>query len=217
MEDSVALLARRLGWEPGRAIPHDNRTANRLTARDLDPATRAALNRVTALDAALYRFGVELFERRFRTAVPPEDGVLPPLPDGTDFTFDRPVHGWGWHTREQHGPTWFCWTGPEAVLDVRVAARPVTFRCDVLHAIRPAALEGARVSVNGHVLDLRCRTEGNAVVLEGPVPAAAVGPRGGTVRVGFRTGTAARPCDLTPGSGDRRLLGLGVGRVCLAA
>lgn len=149
----------------------------------------------------------------------PDGDWLAALPLEHVFAFDRPVPGMGWHLLENDGRNHFAWTGlePAAWLDFRpTGAGDHIVRWEVLHAISQAAVDSAVLRVNGAALKVQRRREGDVVVLQARVPEAVLRQRADRVRVQLDGCTLLRPCDLNPGSSDKRMLGLGVRRVSLA-
>jgi hypothetical protein len=151
----------------------------------------------------------------------PKPGVGPKrLPDSRDYTFDKPLHGLGWHLQEHDGQTWFRWTGPEreAWLELAWHGRGAgLLRCRVLHAAAPRILESLQVRVDGHSVPLHWRSEGREVEIVGEAPASVLAARKGRVRISFHVSEVVRPCDVEPGSGDTRSLGLALSLVSLTS
>lgn len=207
--ESLRLLCRMCDWPAPDAVPHENRTPARPALAALDPATRAALEELTALDAELYRLGTELFADRLRDAPPP-----PRPPAAIALTFDRPVPGWGWFERELGPAGHFCWTRQSAWLEVRLAGSGgLALEVDVAGAVEPAQLDGLTAAVNGTPVPLTRTRVGAVDRFRGQVPG--VPADGGRFRVELRVPRAVRPCDVLPGSTDPRELGVAVSRVAL--
>lgn len=148
----------------------------------------------------------------------PDADWLAALPLGHAFAFDRPIPGMGWHLLENDGRNRFAWTGlePAAWLDFRPAGTgDHAVRWEVVHAISQAAVDHAVLRVNGIALDVERSQEGDVVVLEARISESVLRRRPDRVRVQLEGCQALRPCDLNPGSGDKRQLGLGVRCVSL--
>jgi polysaccharide pyruvyl transferase WcaK-like protein len=148
----------------------------------------------------------------------PDAEWLASLPDGHEFTFDRPIPGMGWHLREIDGPCHFAWTGLES--DSWIDFRPLgegdhVLRCEVIHWLAPQSLDGVRVRVNGHLASVHRRHADKAVILEARIANNILQSRSDRVRVSLQVRNLLRPCDLNPASEDKRSLGLGVCRVSL--
>lgn len=224
MEDSMALIAHRLGWPAFGPIPRDNPTRSRPPADALDPRAREILTDWTRLDAELYRFAAQLFERRWqqmqRERAHPQAAATEPfggLPSSAAFTFDQPIHGQGWHQRERDAAGWFCWTGasPEATIDLRLRGPDRRrLRCRVAHVLRPAVLESLRLCINGEPVAVETCADGTGFVLEAAASARLLAAQPGHLRLAFAAQTA-RPCDLDPASGDARPLGIALRSIAL--
>ena len=151
-------------------------------------------------------------------AAEPDTKWLASLPEGHDFTFDRPIPGMGWHLRETDGPHHFAWTGlePDAWIDFRpVGAGDHVLRCEIIHMLAPQAVNAVHARVNGHLLTLRQQRVDNMVILEAYVPGHVLRICSDRVRVSLRVPELLRPCDINPASGDKRTLGLGIRRIAL--
>jgi hypothetical protein len=138
------------------------------------------------------------------------------LPDCTDFTFDLPIHGGGWHPREQDAAGWFSWMGRAAWLDLRPAGSgDRVLEARIAHVLAPGVLDGLEVRVNGERIAIRIRKERRAVLVTADVPAALLDARPDRVRIAFTLREAPRPYDLAPGNPDKRPLGAAFDRIRL--
>lgn len=148
----------------------------------------------------------------------PDTEWLAALPQGSDFAFDRPIPGMGWHMRETDGRHHFAWTGlePEAWIDfgcVESGDHVLVF--EVIHTLSPTAVDALRVCVNGHHVKLERRRTDDVIILEARVPDSALRAWGDRVRISLKGPELLRPCDLNPASQDKRELGLGIRRISL--
>ncbi|MCY1272775.1 Sulfotransferase family protein [compost metagenome] len=78
-----------------------------------------------------------------------------PALSGIKYSFDMPLEGDGWHTRETNGSSYWRFTGPgqKASLYFPRLSRPVrTITFKVVHAITPAHFAQLQVLFNGHHL-----------------------------------------------------------------
>lgn len=223
-DDTLALLSHEFGWGALGPLPHDNPTRGRPSIAEVDPRALDLLARANRRDAELYAHARDLLAERLGRVEP--EALAPAsaagchptsrLPDVTDFTFDQPIHGYGWHPRERHAGTWICWTGAasEAWIDLRVPGRGRhTLHCRVSHVLRPSVLDGLRVSVNGYPLAIRMRAAEATVGVEAPVPPEALPDGDGRARIRFSVTETHRPCDLDPRADDRRQLGIALSRI----
>jgi hypothetical protein len=176
---------------------------------DLEPEARAALEELTALDAELYRLGEALFADALRDTPPP---ALPPAPAAMAVTFDGLIPGFGWYDREPYPGGYFCWTGRSAWLEVRLAGDgDLAVGIELRGAVEAAQIDGLTVVVDGRPVALTRSRVGATDRFEGRL---ALGPQAGDrYRVELRVPRAVRPCDVLPGSTDRRELGVAVSRV----
>jgi hypothetical protein len=209
--ESLSRLARHMGWEDRTSIPHDNPTRGRPKLDDIPPRARDILAGWNQLDLQLYRAAERLFQS-WRPHPRPEPG---PLPACTEFTFDQPIHGGGWYAREKGDRGYFCWTGPEAWLDLKPESGDCVLEARVAHVLRPAVLDGVEVRVNGQLVAVSRRQDGRSPVLAAVVPAALVAADPHRVRIAFTLRETVRVRDLVPDSPDPRVLGVAFDRVRL--
>lgn len=221
VDESMALICESLGWAPFDGFPHSNSTRNRPSTDDLDGATLDELRELTALDAELYRFASELFERRWQALLasrPTTAAAAVGARDAHTFCFDRRIPGSGWYGSERMGDAWFSWTGPDTESSIDLQPPPcdhLLLRVSVAHALHPDALHETQLFVNGAALTTVVRSEGNIHHLEAAVPTAAVQTPGDVARITIRTPFVLKPCDVDPDNGDTRALGLAVTSVAL--
>jgi hypothetical protein len=210
---SLARLASVMGWEADcDSIPHDNPTRDRPKLDEIHPRARDILTDWNQLDSQLYRVAERLFD-----SWTPQPPLRPArLPGCTDFTFDQPIHGGGWYTREKTDRGWFCWLGREAWLDLKPeGSGERILEAHVAHVLRPALLDGLEVRVNGRRLVTHSRGDGASRVIAAVVPASLVDADPYRVRVTFTMRETVRPCDLVPGNPDTRALGVAFDRIRL--
>lgn len=218
--DSAELLARHFGWASFDDVPRENVTSHRLRAADLDVETRQRLVEMLADDMRLYRFAESSFDERWRTsearfAGRPRPLRMDSLPDATDYRFERPLVGAGWHEREWDGLSWVRWTSDLANswADFRpLAGSDATLRCELRRIAISDASHSVQVSVNGHPIPTSLRRN---KYLVGRVPQAALEANRERLRIGFHVPQRWRPCDLNAASTDVRRLGIGVRRIQL--
>lgn len=133
------------------------------------------------------------------------------LPDASDYTFDQPVYGDGWHLPEKDGDAWFRWTGPQTdawlELDTRTRKNSV-LRLQILHAIKPDLLESLDVRVNDQSIPLEWRSAKRGVELKGRVSGELLKRNKEKVKVSFHVNKVYRPCDINADSQDTREVGL---------
>lgn len=225
LDDTIACLEHTCGWEGVGPATVFNKTRNRKRVADEDPRVVARLAEWNRLDAELYRFAETLLSQRMAALRADQslDRSIPDaaprplrLPDAASYTFGRPIHGRGWHTREHDGTTWICWTGrePDTWVDLALADPvPSYLTCRVRHIVSREALDSTRVLVNGHPVALRQRHDDGAVLLEGNVPSEWLYRFADRVRVAFDVPGAMSPHDADPTHPEHRRLGLALSAI----
>jgi hypothetical protein len=220
--ESLAELTRRLGWSEFGPIPHRNRTRARPPREAIDPDALELLSRWNQLDEQLYAEAEAGFTRRRSSSPPVSPAAI--RPSASRFTFDQPIHGWGWQPREQFNGRWICWIGPEptATLELNLETKgPLRFECVIASSLSQAALDGLRIELNGFPLSLERRQTAEGVQVTARIPsrsaptgdALACSPR--LVRLTFHVPHLQRPCDVDPTSTDDRLLGVALREIRL--
>ena len=214
LDETLLLLGQMMGWGRIGPIPHLNDTPFE-GADEVDTESLDVLRSWNALDLRLYDAACSLFENKMaamdRTRLEHPDLDETSLPDGAYFTPEQPVCGYGWHEREFHQGRWLCWnsapTATLALLRTGLAACS-RFRCLVMHAVGPAALDSLRVSLNGAPLVLHKRQQDDGYLLEGSIPREGViESHGQLAEITIGCPIMQRPCDIN-GSPDNRQLGI---------
>jgi hypothetical protein len=216
LDETLLLLGQMMGWGRIGPIPHLNKTPDTGADEVVDAESSDILRSWNALDLRLYDAACSLFEDKVaavgRTRLERPDLDETSLPDGAYFTPEQPVRGYGWHEREFHQGRWLCWnSSPTATLALHRTelAACSRFQCLVTHAVGPAALDSLRVSLNGAPLVLHKRQQEDGYLLEGTIPPEGViESRGQLAEIMIRCPIMQRPCDINPGSPDRRQLGV---------
>lgn len=219
LQDSVDLLAAALGVASLGTVGTANATIERPAVTDFDADTLDVLRARASLDIELYRFAVDLFEQRRRSARRNVTGAASPPPPSACH-FDAPIPGDGWYTPEQQGGQRYSWTGPHPTSHLELSTpRDLSdggvLEVDVVHTVLHDPFDGLIMQVNGH----RCEW----TVVPGTVPTRLVAalpegvlrPPGETNRIALTVRATARPCDVWPGNADSRALGMAVGRVAV--
>ncbi|MGZ5325652.1 MAG: hypothetical protein ACXWGV_10355 [Solirubrobacterales bacterium] len=215
LEDSAALLCRRLGWSGLGPLPRANELGGGLRRSELDADTLGALERITELDSALHARAAERLERDLRESSPGDLAAgLPDAPLGPEATFEGPVRGGTWYGRERvGGGPWFAWIGAEgrAWADLEAPPGARTLEIEVAHVISQPVLAELEVRVGERTLEHELRPHGSGLLLTAPLPE---GLAAGPARVTIATPRLARPCDVAE-SEDRRLLSVAISRIAL--
>jgi hypothetical protein len=209
MNDTLELLADRVGWSGLGPLLWENVTPNRLKRQDIDPRALAILQEWNALDEQLYRHAEEIFASRHGSR---SRAAVADVPSAGSFTFEKPIHGYGWHLREQGKNGWFAWTcgNEESWIDLGFAGQgDHVLQVQVDHVLDRSVVRGLEVRLNGHPLQVRRHDVGDGAILDAAVPAALLAGQA-RVRVGLRTFGSLRPCDLNPASEDTRSMGVAV-------
>lgn len=223
LADSLTLLGDLDDRLRDLPAPKMNRTLQRSHQTEVPTAALDLLREWNQRDAALYRAACARFEEQWAargTAAAATVTTPNALPDGSDFTFDQPILGRGWHPRERHDGRWLCWTGPECVSELRLSAPGPTLReftCRVAHVLAPDVLDGLQLEINGVPVNL-CRAEhDDGLWLRADLSAVPSLIAGGAVTIRIATPRTLRPTDLAPDCGDDRLLGVALDRIQLRA
>jgi hypothetical protein len=197
------------------ALPRDNVTGGRPAVEDHAPDEIAALTALLAPDLALYHRAQGLIEER-RSTVRSRPLSPAPLADASDFGFDQPIHGTGWHVREAAAGTSFCWTDREATLTLRLdATGDHRLECMVEHASCAEAWAELAVSVNGHPVTLDPTSAAPPGWISARVDGAWLAASPGQATIGFRVPRTIRPSDGNPANPDTRHLGVALSRIRL--
>ncbi len=126
---------------------------------------------------------------------------LPPLSE-LHYTFDQPLYGDGWHTRETDGRLYWRFTGPASTATLyfeRIVASQRILSLHAFHAITPEHLDSVAVRYNGVALTPAGRSAG---VLKFSIPEQALATSDHTC-IEIATLQTQRPA-----AGDDRLLGI---------
>lgn len=84
-----------------------------------------------------------------------------PILPGLDYSFDQPLAGDGWHTREHQGNLYWRFTGPTSTASLylpRISAPRGELVLTIAHSVSPIHVDALQASYNGFALE-RCRTE----------------------------------------------------------
>ena len=210
---SLARLAGFMGWDDDCGlIPRDNPTRGRFTLGEIPSHTRDMLTELNRVDLELYRVA----ERLIASRRPQSHAPILSLPGCNDFTFDLPLHGGGWHTREKDDRGWFCWLGQRAWIDLKPeGSGERVLEVHIAHVLQPRLLAGLQIEVNGRRLLTRVRGVGKSRLLEAVVPTSVIEADANRVRVAFALRETVRPCDLVPANPDTRALGVALSRIRL--
>jgi hypothetical protein len=136
----------------------------------------------------------------------------------TEFVFDRPWPGNGWHPPERDDAGWYCWTGPERSSWIELAqprgAGPFRLEVEVVGALDPEIAANLRLLINGEEVMPDAPPAAPAVITAA-VPHAALAPRDRPVRITLLTPRTVSPRETIPAAVDERLLGVAVSRIAL--
>lgn len=124
-----------------------------------------------------------------------------------EYTFDMPLCGDGWHTRETDGNIYWRFTGPTpsaSILLQKIAPNSYILRLHIFHSITPFHLDSLIVIYNGFKLEPPER-QGSIFVYK--IPYAATQAKQHTL-IELLT-----PPTQTPEYGDDRYLGVGLSRI----
>lgn len=218
-EESAQQACRWMGWQPFQEIPKQNVTQGRPAAEELNATTRELLEQLLAPDLIVYEHARRLFTERRSTT--PHPAVIPSgFPRLEDFTFDQPILGAGWHSREFDGSNWFCWTGGERTswLEFRPPEHADSnheLRCEFFQPPPSRIAESVQLKINGKPVRHRLIHDNGKMLLSAGIPMATMGRDRSKTRVEFVVGEHWRPCDVNPSSTDTRRLGIALQRISL--
>ena len=227
LSETLGQLALPISTDPFGAVTHDNATVrhvvdNAATRHEdvlKDAELFAALADLTSLDSELYAAAETILEERSRSPSPSPKGCFNSadnLPDATNFTFDQPVRGRGWHMRERGSEGYYCWSAGEATLFLSLATRGShILRCRLLHVASSEAQDGLEATVNGVPVLVEVSHKTGSLWIEAPVPAHALENARGQVCIAFRVPGLVRPSDRDSANPDTRHLGIALSRVQL--
>ncbi len=216
LPESLQLICHSLGWPMPDRVPWENKTQVKKNVVDHDPDTVRQLRELTALDAELYRFGVELFDKQLAAM---QHELHRPrssrdLPAAAVYAFDWPIPGYGWHLLEKSPHGAFCWSEGEAWLEFLIAGRGrLNVQILALAVLHPDQISALELSVNGFPVKGVWRQQPPGWTLNGSVDLPPAQQEAGRVRLQFRLPRVIRPCDLNSASSDTRNLGVAVHRV----
>ena len=216
LPESMSLLQKAMRWEGLGPVPHHNPTSHRRRVAEEDPQVIQILTGWNDLDSQLYTRGEELFEEQLRKSRTADVPVS--LPSARRFTFDQPVHGYGWHIREKNGERWICWTGADdhAWIDLAIEGPANSLlSCRVSHFVSNEALNGLRVLVNDRPVELKKREDDRGLLLEAAVDVWMLYANNERVRIKFLLAARQRPDAQNLAMPDKRILSVALESICL--
>lgn len=215
LPETLGLVSNGWGDRARSSLRSDNTTPGRQALRDHTPEELDALAEITTLDRDLYRYAEQLIEQRAAAARTPF-AFSTHLPDASNFTFDQPIDGYGWHVREFREGHWFCWSDREAALNLSLSSSgDHELHCDFRYAASPHAWAGLRITINGHPVTLTSKSESLPGRASALIPSAWIAESPRHVRITFYVEHTVRPSELDPNNPDTRRLGIAVSAVHL--
>lgn len=215
MDESMALIARKMGW-PDRPSHRENATSGKRETNDHSPWVINRLKEINALDLDLYQYALGTFAQ---LKTDPSVGHFP-RPDASGFTPKLSILGSGWHPRELHQQEWFCWTGPEDKAHLSLKSDIRTMANITLHfrkPFRPETTTQMALSLNGTLLDHHILGSFGRMALRARVSEAFMQKANGRIDLTIHTGPTHKISDVVPGNADPRRVGVCLLRVDLAA
>lgn len=212
MNESVALLCRKMGWPV--ILPQGSLNSNKENRgkKEQPPELLQALNDYNRMDQVLYQEATRLFGEAQKENL---EGSFP-IPDAATFSIEQPILGEGWQIRERENGEWVCWSGPDTRPWLELSTRiqgAATMNIHLLQVIHPDVLRLLKVSINGEVLPHTVLAVEEKLGLKVSIPGRILRAAKGKIRLGFDTGVTYCPGDLFPGSPDKRKLGLAITRI----
>lgn len=214
MNESVALLCRRMGWP--EILPQGSLNSNKENKgkRQQPPELLQALNDLNRMDQVLYQEATSLFEEAQKASI--QDKF--PIPDAASYTPEQSILGEGWQIREREHGEWVCWSGPEPKSWLELSTpiqSAATMNIHLRQVIHPDVLQRLKISINGEVLSHTVLSVEEKLGLKISIPGKMMRCAQGRLRLGIDTGVTYCPGDLFPGSPDQRKLGLLLTRIDL--
>jgi Glycosyl transferase family 2/Galactose-3-O-sulfotransferase len=230
-DDSLALLAYALAWQPLASAPRVNVAPRRLLREEVPARLLDRILDINQEDLKLYAYAQRAFAGRFSRMLHTllEDhyerhGDAPrELVRELTLDFARPLPpSSGWYDPESDGQgrSWR-WTGPQTIstLDLPLAADgDLALRFSVVYAIAPDVLASLSVRVNGSEIALeRSQDERGAHLFWGVLPQAALASGKRCARLDFEVSHTVVPAAVEPGSADQRPLGIALAWLAISA
>lgn len=227
---SMDLLCYQLGWPRFEQILRANVTEPSEGAC-VDSEAIDMIREMTTLDQELYELGKQLFNYRWKEAtdrISPRaleefvadfsasENLVELAKEPLDFTFDRPLRGFGWHLREHQRGVWCRWTGPgnESWLDLPFkATASAELICSIPAAAGEKVLMSLQLFVNDHAIDRQISQADGGFVMRAVMPEHICEPA--RLRIGFKVDETLKPCDEYPGNMETRHLGILMGPIVL--
>ncbi|MFO0878692.1 MAG: sulfotransferase family 2 domain-containing protein [Gemmataceae bacterium] len=207
LHDSLVMLSQEYGWVPPDRVSESNRSPKK--SKSYDPEVLAWLQESTAHDIELYDYGRKLFQEQWKRHCEREPLTTAGLPLVEQYclNFEKPIPGYGWHRREHLGGVSFCHSDSRAWLSCPpVAGSRLKVEIETISLLPPEHQSPLELRINGTPVQVTPveRELGRCYLGELDLQQPSTEP----IRLDFHIPRAVRPCDVIPGSEDKRLLGL---------
>ncbi len=215
MEESLALIAQKMGW-PKQEYHRENATSGKRDPKDHSPWVLQRLGEINALDLDLYQHALGKFAQLKND---PTAGHFP-RPDASGFTPKQSILGSGWYPREEYQQEWFCWTGPEEKAHLSLKSDIRGMANITLHFRKPFRQETTSqlaLSLNGTLLEHHTLGSFGRMALRARLSGEFMQKANGRIDLTIHTGPTHLISDLVPGSADSRRVGVCLLRVDLVS
>ncbi|UUY09841.1 sulfotransferase family protein [Pseudomonas sp. J452] len=206
MEKSLQLLAYKTNSAPQNPVI---RNSTQRTNYDVAQATKNEFLNRNKFEYMIYEYArqkmLSSYENAFREMLRErfiKDLEQSPEQSELYYTFDQPLAGDGWHTREENSEVQWRFTGPSATANIyfgKIAPREKTISLTIFHAITPSHIDSMSIIYNGEKLKSPARLEN---VLTYEIPEHAITNKTHT-HIEISSIAPCKPAEL-----DNRLLGI---------
>jgi hypothetical protein len=233
MDDSLAWMCAVFSLPPPGERGAINRARSVVAGHAREGLGRGILERIeetNRADIELYRFGCELFERRWnqwraesavRSTPPPGSSPIEPPTTRLRVSLGEAVSGTGWYAWDpREDGTYYRYTAPVATLHLAVVTdRGVRLRMELTNHADSEAPSRLRLTANGYPIKLRLIPAEIPpwMIAEGYIPSQALACADGAVDLRFESPEPVRPTEALEDADDDRLLGVAVSWIELNA
>lgn len=206
MEKSLQLISYKTDSAPQSPVI---RNSTQRTTHEISHNTKSEFVKRNKFEYMIYEYArqkmLSSYENAFRSMLR-ERFIknLEQLPEQSaiHYTFDQPLAGDGWHTREENSNTKWRFTGPSSTASIyfgKVAPQEKKILFTIFHAITPGHIESMRVDYNGVQLSPPERSD-NVLIYN--IPEHAISGKNHT-HIEINTIAPCKPAEF-----DNRLLGI---------
>lgn len=206
MEKSLQLLAFKTNSPPQNSVIRNSTPRSNY---DIAQETKIEFLRRNKYEYMIYEYArqkmLSSYENAFREMLRErfiKNLELLPEQSTLCYTFDQPLAGDGWHTREENAEVQWRFTGPSAAANIyfgKITPKEKTISLTIFHAITPEHIDSMSVTYNGEKLSKPSR---NKNVITYDIPEHAIANATHT-HIEISSIPPCKPAEL-----DNRLLGI---------